>query len=261
MSPDLGAAWKELPPAELAEDETLDRLAGEWWIYQLRGGHRYTTDDVLVSWAAWHARPDAVRLLDLGAGVGSIGLLTLRLLEPEARLLSVERLAVSVDLARRSVALNRIAHRVEVRQGDLRDPGVLRAEERFDLVVANPPYAPLDRGWVSHHPQRGAARFELCGDVLDYCRVVARHLAPSGRFCFCFPFRDQRARQAIAEVGLVPLSVQPVVFRQGRAPHLALYVCAREGSARELAPLCVRGTCGQRTPEHLAVLRELGIVA
>lgn len=258
MSPEVGI---QAPSSERAGDETLDRLAGDWWIYQLRSGHRYSTDDVLVAWAAWHARPDAGRLLDLGAGVGSIGLLTLRLLGPGARLLCLERLPVSVGLTRRSLARNGIADRAEARLGDLRDPAALGAKERFDLVVANPPYAPPDRGWVSPHPQRGAARFELCGDVFDYCQVVAAHLAPWGRFCFCFPFRDRRARQALDEAGLAALSVRPVVFREGRPPHLALYVCGREGSTLELAPLCVRDKDGQRTPEHLAVLRELGIVA
>jgi tRNA1Val (adenine37-N6)-methyltransferase len=247
--------------ADLGPDETLDRLAGDWWVFQLRRGHRYSTDDVLVSWTAARADPDAGRLLDLGAGIGSIGLMTLRLLGPEARLTSVERLGVSVGLARRSVALNGIADRVELRHGDLRDPAVLGSEERFDLVTANPPYAPPHRGWVPRHPQRGAARFELWGDVFDYCRVAARHIGSEGRFCFSFPCRDPRATRAIEDAGLRPISAQPVVFRQGRSPHIAVYVCALAGSLRELPELCVRDPDGQRTPEYLAVLRDVGIVA
>ena len=57
--------------------ETLDRLAGDWWIFQLERGHRYATDDLAVAWAGLRARPDARRVLELGAGTGSVGLLTL----------------------------------------------------------------------------------------------------------------------------------------------------------------------------------------
>ena len=56
---------------------TLDLLAGDWGIFQLRGGHRYSTDDLPTAWTAARARPSARRLLDLGSGIGSVGLVTL----------------------------------------------------------------------------------------------------------------------------------------------------------------------------------------
>ena len=71
------------------EQETLDHLAGDWRIYQLKGGHRFSADDVLTAWTAARARPQAKQLLDLGSGLGSVGLLTLWRL-PEARLTGVE---------------------------------------------------------------------------------------------------------------------------------------------------------------------------
>ena len=85
--------------------ETLDRLSGDWWIFQLRRGHRYATDDVLTAWAAVTARPEAKRVLDLGAGVGSVGLMALRVLAPDARLTSVEVLEESAALLARTCSI------------------------------------------------------------------------------------------------------------------------------------------------------------
>jgi tRNA1(Val) A37 N6-methylase TrmN6 len=242
-----------------SEEVTLDRLSGEWWIYQLRAGHRYATDDVLVAWTAYRAQPRATRLVDLGAGVGSVGLMTLQLLPPGARLTSIEQLEVSVGLARRTVALNGLSERVDVRLGDLRDTSAFGPDERFELVTANPPYLPLGHGPRPPHFQRRAARFELSGDVFDYCRAAARLLAPGGRFCFCHPAGDGRGVEAVAQAGLHLIQSRQVVFRQGRPPQLALYICGDEGAGDRLDALCVRDARGVRTPEYVQVLREMAI--
>ena len=246
------------------QGETLDRLAGDWWIFQLRRGHRYATDDVLTAWTAVRARPGARRVLDLGAGVGSIGLMVLGCLDKEAHLTSVEVLDESVSLARRTVTYNGLEARVDVRRGDLRDPTVIAPSELFDVITANPPFLPEGTGWPSPQPQRRAARFELHGDVFDYCRVAARHLDDRGRLCFCHAAADKRPARAVNEAGLVVLTRQLVVFRCGRPPQLALYCCGLDdGSATEageLDALCVRDEHGQRTDGYLQVLREMRIV-
>ena len=56
---------------------TLDILAGDWRIFQLRAGHRFSADDLLTAWTAVRANPTARQVLDLGAGIGSVGLLAL----------------------------------------------------------------------------------------------------------------------------------------------------------------------------------------
>ena len=35
-----------------AEDESLDQLTGEWSVFQLKKGHRFSTDDVVTAWTA-----------------------------------------------------------------------------------------------------------------------------------------------------------------------------------------------------------------
>ena len=46
-------------------------------IAQLKEGHRFSNDDAFCGFFAAEAAPDARRLLDLGSGVGSVGLITL----------------------------------------------------------------------------------------------------------------------------------------------------------------------------------------
>lgn len=253
-------------------DETLDRLVGSWRILQLRDGHRYNTDDLLVAWTALRARPDASRVLDLGAGVGSVGLAALWGLPPAARLVAVEVQARSSELARRTIALNGLQGRVTHHHRDLRelDGDPLRDERGdlalFDLVTANPPFLPAARATLSPHPQRAAARVELHGDITDYARVAARHLAPGGRFCFCHAAADPRCEPAVGAAGLRVLARREVVFREGSAPHLALYTCAHagegesEGEGGEAeAPLLIRHADGARSEAFRGIRRALAI--
>ncbi len=240
-------------PLEPASDETLDRLAGALWVFQLRGGHRYATDDVLTAWEAVNARPDAARMLDMGCGIGSVGLMALLRLPADARLTSLEIQDRSVALLHKTVAHNGLGTRVDVRQGDLRDGSSLPPDARFDLIAANPPYWNPSREMPSPHPQRAAARLELNGDVFDYCAAAARWLADDGRFCLCFPAGDARCEEAVAAAGLTLRSRREVAHRVGGDPYLALLVCGRGGDRRDPPPLFLRDADGQPTPEFLAL--------
>ena len=63
--------WPE--PTGWPADARRDRLIADWHIYQRRGGHRTSTDDLITAWYAVHRRPQRPqRYLDLGCGVGSV---------------------------------------------------------------------------------------------------------------------------------------------------------------------------------------------
>lgn len=242
-------------------DITLNHLSGDWKIFQLRGGHRWNTDDLLVAWLAQQTRPVATRLLDLGSGVGSIGLLTLQCLPPAATLLAVEAQADSVLLARQSLSLNQLGGRATVRHADLRDPQAVPAGQGFDLITANPPYLPAHAATRPAHPQKAYARLELRGDVFDYCRVAAAHLAPQGALCLCHAAADPRPPEAIAAAGLVLNAFQQVVFRQGKAPTITLYQASWFGEVVSLPPLIIRDADGNWTPSYCDIRSEMGLRA
>lgn len=246
-----------LAPASSADTLTLDVLAGDWRIFQLRAGHRFSADDLLTAWAGVRAQPAARRLLDLGAGIGAVGLLALWKLPGTAHLTMVEVQAVSHALARRTVAYNGLTARVTLRHQDLRDwPG-----GTFDLVTGSPPYLRLGHGVPPRHPQKVAARFELHGDVFDYCQAAARSLSARGAFCFCHAADDPRPEHAIARAGLTLVRRQLVYFRAGLPPRIALFTCAWEGERVELPPLVIRDLQGRWTAAYLALREEMGAPA
>lgn len=235
---------------------TCDHLAGDWRIWQRRRGHRWSTDDLLVAWLAARTRPDARRMLDLGAGIGSVGLLTLWRLGGHLTMLEAQE--ESHALALRTIRDNGLD--VTALRGDLRDPDALPAGERWPLVTGSPPYFPTDRGRVSPDPQRAACRMELRGTVADYARAAARVLTPDGAFVWCFPAADPRGESAAAEAGLHLRSRRIVYFRADQ-PLLALYVATPAPGAREEGePIHVRGADGRWTDAWVALRAEMGTV-
>src|SRR5688572_2321413 len=170
-----------LSPPIVPVDETLDAISGHFRIFQLRRGHRFSTDDVLTAWYGTTWAPSAATVLDLGSGIGSVGMIAAWRL-PGARFVTVEAQDDSVRLARKSAAYNGLGDRYEIRHGDFRTEGVLHRDERFDLILGSPPYFPPGSGLEGDHPQKIACRFEMRGDIGDYCAAAARHLGSGGVF-------------------------------------------------------------------------------
>ncbi len=253
-----GPAMDDLQPSE---HESLDPLVGDWKILQLRRGHRFSTDDLVTAWRAAAARPDARRLLDIGCGIGSVGLTTLSLVGADATLVGVEVQEVSAGLARRTVRLNGLSERVTIHHGDLRDADVLPEDARFDLVTGSPPYVPVGSGVISPVPQRAGARIELKGSVYDYCVAARRWMAPGARFAFVMAAADPRTEDAPRAAGLEVIERVDYVFREGRAPHIATLVCARAEDGphppRVSRTLVVRDVDGEWTPAYEAFRAEV----
>ena len=250
-------AEKDTTLASPADELTLDVLAGDWRIFQLRAGHRFSADDLLTAWTGVQAQPEARQVLDLGAGIGSVGLLALWKLPPVGHLTMVEVQAVSHALACRTVAYNGLAGRVTLHHQDLRH----WSGGAFDLVTGSPPYLPVGQGVPPQHPQKVAARFELCGDVFDYCQAAARSLAAHGVFCFCHAADDPRPERAIVRAGLTLVRRQHVYFRASQPPRVALFTCAWEGVRADPPPLVIRDRDGRWTAEYLTLREEMGAPA
>ena len=253
-------------PADVAPDETLDALSGHFRIFQLRDGHRFSTDDVLAAWYGTTWAPSPARVLDLGSGVGSLGMIAAWRV-PGARVLAVEAQEESVRLARKSTAYNGLDGRYEVRLADFRTDEAFRAGEQFDLVLGSPPYFPRGSGIEGDHPQKVACRFEMRGDIGDYARVAAAHLASGGLFACVFPetYR-QRVEDAAASSQLTIVRRRPVVFREGEPPLVGLFAMMRRDSLplhmRQRTwiepPLVIRCADDSVHPEYAAVKLAVG---
>lgn len=252
-----------------AAHETLDAISGRFRLFQLRDGHRFSTDDILTAWYGTSWCPSARTALDLGSGIGAVGMICAWRL-PGARFVTIEAQAESVALARKSASYNGLTERYEIRTGDFREPGVIRDEEKFDLITGSPPYWPLEAGVKSEHPQKVACRFEVRGSIADYCHAAATHLSPGGFFACVFqiepPPQLARVRAAAQAAGLSLVRWRPVAFREGEPPLIGLFGMMRavdlpewfRGQTWTEPPLIIRTSDGKIHPEYSAVKLSFG---
>lgn len=253
------ALARTLLEQEFAEAITLDGLTGSWFIFQRARGHRHSIDDVLTAHYALSLSPQVSTHLDLGTGIGTVGLLVAWGLDPSAHLTAIEAQTLSHRLLLANIEHNGLSARVRPLLGDLRD---LALAERFPLITASPPYFPTSAGIVPKDSQKAHARFELRGDVSDYARAAQRHLAPGGLFVFCFPFvQKERAIKAVTAAELAVVRTRDVIPRAGLSPLFSLFACRHvaEATHRENdEPLIVRSQAGELSEAMREVRRDFG---
>jgi len=137
------------------------------------------------AWTVQQSRWAAERLaevpgpaLELCCGAGQIGLLAITL-EPRP-LLCVDLSAPACAYARSNAQAAGLGDLVEVREG--RAERVLRPDELFGLVIADPPWVPTDE--TGRFPEDPLLAIDGGLDGLDVARsclrVAARHLLPHG---------------------------------------------------------------------------------
>lgn len=246
-------------PAHLTDDAFL---GGALRVLQPKAGYRAGIDAVLLA-AAVPLRPGRrERVLDVGAGVGVVGLLVAHR-APRAEVTLVEREAFLVELARRNIVRNGLEARMRVIAADvarrLDELAQLQPEvEGFDHVLANPPYHPEGTGTVSAAALKAAANVMPGGALADWARFMAAMARPGGSVTMIHR-ADALAGVLSALAGRFGgLRVFPLYPRAGQSATRVL-VQGRKGSHApvELRPGLVLHDRGNRfRPEVEAVLRH-----
>lgn len=118
----------------------------------------------------------ADRVLDLGCGYGVLGVVAAAL-APQGRAVLLDRNARAAQLARDNIALNGIANAHVV----LADGPDALADERFDLVVTNPPVHAGNRAVFAfiegaREKLRPGGAFYLVGRMRRGVATFARHM-------------------------------------------------------------------------------------
>jgi len=161
--------------AELQPVDTL--LGGRVQVAQPADGYRVAVDAVLLA-AAIDASPGE-RVLDLGCGVGSVGLcIAWRL--PTLRITGLDREPVFVAAARANAVANGMRERVTICEGDVLDPPASLRGEIYDQIAMNPPYLKAGTATVSAHPLKAAATAEGAAKLDDWIVCARTLLRPGG---------------------------------------------------------------------------------
>jgi tRNA1(Val) A37 N6-methylase TrmN6 len=251
-----------LETAAIADGLTEDRwLGGRLTLVQPKRGHRVGTDAALLVAAAGEARQG--RIVDVGAGVGAVGLA----LAQRNPLTSVDLVELDPELAR--LAESNAGHNsLEVRTRILRFD-VLSSRERREAglaesagcVVTNPPF--FDAKAVRTSPDKGKARAhvlpraEAGAALADWIQASLAILAPGGRFVMIH--RPDALALILAAIGsrLGALVLLPVHPTTGASAH-RLLISGMKGSKAppRIAPgLILHGPDGRLTAEADAIHR------
>ena len=160
-------------------------------------------------------------MADLGCGNGLVGLLLAKE-NPHVRLLGVEIQAELIRQARQSARLNDLEN-IHFLQADIRNYPWADSLERFDMVMANPPYRKVGTGRISPDPVRAAARHEICGDVSDFAQSASTLLRDGGASTWVYlAERYEDLVAAVTNAGLSPVRRRFVISREGQEPSLVL---------------------------------------
>ena len=179
---------------------------------------------------------------------------------PGVDVTGIEAQADCAAMGRRSIRYDGVEARCRILDGDLRDPSVLPADARFELVTGTPPYFPRGTGTESALPHAMPCRFESRGGVEDYLLSAARWLSGEGRAVVCSAALEApRVGPAAAAAGLHVLEHLAVVPREGKAPLVMVDVFAHAPSQRRDSTLTVRNASGQWTPEFRGVREAMGM--
>jgi release factor glutamine methyltransferase len=151
-------------------------------------------------------------VVDLGTGSGAIAI-AIKHERPDARVVATDFSAAALAVARRNAEKHGL--QIDFRQGSWLEP---LAGERFDLIVANPPYVTAG----DHHlRQLGFEPQEaIIGgiDGLDGIREIAReaprHLLPGGRLLVEHGMgMEQAVREVLDRAGLEDIANWPDLAR------------------------------------------------
>jgi tRNA1Val (adenine37-N6)-methyltransferase len=212
---------------EPLETSTDRFFGGRLSLEQPRRGLRAGTDSLLLALEA--SGRTAERVVDLGAGVGAVGL-AVALALPAAQVTLFELAPALCTLATRNAAANGLLDRVTVRRGDVRTARRLLPAASADLVVTNPPYYPVGTGRLSPDPLRAAAHHEVAGTLTDFLGAARHVLRPGGELIVVYkPERLADLLQGLRAADLPPTCLRPVYPSREDTDAVAVLVSARAG--------------------------------
>jgi tRNA1(Val) A37 N6-methylase TrmN6 len=248
-------------PADIVKYQTTTRdafLGGRLTLSQPWHGFRAGLDSVLLGAAV---AAGTGQLLDLGAGVGTAGLVALAL-GRAGRADLAERDGAALALARENVATNGLEERCRVIEADLESPAERHAagigDNTYDAVIANPPFFKAGQGTEAAQPSRAGARHMAKEAIELWLRCAAASASAGGQAIFIYPADGLPDLLAAFGTRFGAITVLPLHPRHGASASRVL-VRGIKGSRAPLTLLSGRVLHGAEghgfAPEFDAILR------
>lgn len=240
---------------EITEDYFLgDRLI----IRQPRKGYRAGVDAVLLAASVRAPTKGDATLIDIGAGVGAVGLCAAVRL-PSLNVTLLEREPELVKLAIENIAANGLAGRVTAVHAEVGAPAGL-APESFDAAVANPPFHDLYAGTPAPNALKAASHAMPGQSLDDWLRFMARMVRPGGRATLIHKAEALPEILAAFEARFGGLIILPIHARE-HEPAIRVLAQGIKGSRAPLTmnpPFVLHGNGNEFTVPAQQILRHGG---
>ena len=219
-------------------------------VHQQRSAMKVGTDGVLIgAWAS--VQPTDRAILDIGTGTGLIALM-LAQRSPEAKIVGVEIEPESVAQARENVDRSPWSNRVEIVESAVQE---FATEERFDLIVSNPPYFVDSQKCPDEGRNRARHTDSLSFEEL--MKAAERLLTPEGRLAVIVPAEAALSVVAAGRLHLLRRCDVKTKPTAGAPKRVMLEFSPRFGGAAVRESLTIGdGTAGGYSPEYRALTRD-----
>ncbi len=205
-------------------------------IIQSSDKFRFGMDAVLLSGFARVKKGE--RVADLGTGTGIIPLLLYAKTEA-ASFVGLEIQKESVDMARRSIAGNKIPESsetertIKIVEGDIKEAVNIFGKQSFDIVTSNPPYMTAGHGIKNPEAPKSIARHEVLCTLSDVVKATAEILKPDGRFFMIHrPFRLPEIFEELRKNRLEPKRMRLVHPYADKEPNMVMIEAVKYGKPR-----------------------------
>lgn len=198
---------EEVPVAVQRQfQQDIEQLEQDYPAQYIVGKASFYGEDFLVTEATLIPRPETeelvelclnenkrqnIRVLDIGTGSGAIAI-TLKKLRPDWQVSAVDISAEALEVAKKNAALHNVV--IDFRLGNLLEPF---ANERFDVVLSNPPYigakeiTEMDQSVLKYEPKQALfAKEEGLALYKEICEHLPNVLDKEGKLFLEIGYRQ-----------------------------------------------------------------------
>lgn len=163
----------------LKDNERIDDLQiNNLKIIQNSDGFCFGIDSVLLSDFAKGIKKSS-KIIDLGTGTGIIAILLTAKIIPKI-ILGVELQKYVANMAKRSVALNKLENQIKIINEDIRNLDKKLELGVYDAIVTNPPYMKQNTGLKNENKSKLISRHEIECTLDDIAKTSNKLLKENG---------------------------------------------------------------------------------
>ena len=216
------------------------------------------TDATLLG--AWADLKSAENILDIGTGTGVLALMAAQR-NMAAKIIAVELDEAAYHQAKNNFEISPWANRLQIFHSSIQH---FERENKFDLIISNPPFFDHTKHLKAAEEQRRLARSTDTLTYADLCASASRLLSPEGSFQLILPTVAEDDFIKIAAVNQLMLHRKTLVFpKANKAANRVLMAFSKEEKSYSESSLSIRNAGSDYhdySPEFIELLRDFLII-